>query len=133
MITQSPSRAASRHDLIIPLFCGLLILAVLYFVRSKETSSEPITKEMVTTETRLATIRKLIYQFKQRTGVLPPSAQVLQSVVPTANAAVYVDGWGQPFRFLTNSSGSLMVYSLGADLQAGGVGTNVDIVLNIDL
>jgi len=41
------------------------------------------------------------------------------------------DGWGEFFRFVTNDSGGVMVYSLGADKEAGGDGTNSDTVLHL--
>jgi len=132
----NPWFAAGRMGLrVIPpiCLCAFLIMTIFSSPRSHEASSGSWTKEQVATQDRLTTIRKLIYEFKHRTVLLPPSAQILQSVVLTTNVAVFVDGWGQPFRFLTNVTGSLTVYSLGADSKAGGVGINGDMIFNIDL
>jgi len=50
---------------------------------------------------------------------------------PTIASPMLTDGWGEFFRFVTNDSGGVMVYSLGADKEAGGDGTNSDTVLHL--
>ena len=87
--------------------------------------SNPASEQRIT-RARLRVLQQTAIEFKGRFGYPPPSLGALLAISPSLSKDGYLDEWGRPFLFQSNSVNCITLYSFGADGQPGGTGTNSD-------
>lgn len=135
-----PASRFSRGFTLIELMVVIMILGVLAALVVPRVMSRPDEARAIAARQDIAQIMQSLKLYRLDNGRYPSTEQGLQALVtkPSSGPAAdnwksYLDKlpkdpWGRPYQFLSPGvKGEIDVFSLGADGQAGGSGSDADI------
>ena len=138
----SPSPVARRSGCftLIELMVVIMILGVLAALVVPRVMSRPDEARAIAARQDIAQVMQALKLYRLDNGRYPTTEQGLQALVsrPSSGPAAenwksYLDKlpkdpWGRPYQFLSPGlKGEIDVFSLGADGQSGGTGSDADI------
>jgi general secretion pathway protein G len=138
----SPSPVARRSGgfTLIELMVVIMILGVLAALVVPRVMSRPDEARAIAARQDIAQVMQALKLYRLDNGRYPTTEQGLQALVsrPSSGPAAenwksYLDKlpkdpWGRPYQFLSPGlKGEIDVFSLGADGQSGGTGSDADI------
>ena len=137
---------AQRGFTLIEIMAVVVIMGLLMGIVGTAVFSQIDKARVNTTKAQIDQLEAALTFYQMDNGRFPTTEQGLEALVerPTSapeprnyNAAGYLkkrqvphDGWGNPFQYAmpgTNNTEGFDIWSLGADGQPGGTGTNADL------
>ena len=142
MMRREPPRSGSLGFTLIEVMVVVVILGLLAAIIVPKVMSRPDEARVVAAKADIAAITQALKLYRLDNTLYPTTEQGLQALVvrPTTPPApsnwkqggyldrVPKDPWGREYLYLNPGvRGEIDVFSLGADGQAGGEGTNADV------